>query len=408
MLYHLHELQKTLLSPLLSLSDFGSSLFSNPISPLAYTPASRTLAAGYELVNRLGKSYDKPAWGLHETVVNGQTVGVQDTLALATPFCHLVHFERDLPHDMVNKDPKVLLVAPLSGHHATLLRDTVKTLITAHDVYVTDWIDARRVPVSEGAFHLDDYVHLIQQFVRFLGPDVHVISVCQPTVPVLAAISLMASAKDPALPKSMVMMGGPIDTRESPTQVNRLAENKPFEWFEEKLIHDVPPQYPGAGRRVYPGFLQHAGFISMNPDRHLKSHYDFYLDLVKGDDEDAEAHRRFYNEYNAVLDMPAEFYLDTIKVVFQNHDLPKGTWIVGEQLVKPADIKNVALFTIEGELDDISGQGQTKAAQILCSGIPSKRKMHFTAPECGHYGIFAGRRWREVIYPKIAEFIRRA
>lgn len=407
MLYHLHELQKALFSPILSFSDIGSSLLTNPASPFAYSPLSRSFAAGYELVNRLGKSYSKPAWGLDTTSIDGKIVAVQTEVTTKTPFCHLIHFQRDLPLNRP-KDPCILLVAPLSGHHATLLRDTVRTLLPEHDVYVTDWVDARLVPLSEGAFHLDDYVHTIQGFIRHLGPDIHVMSVCQPTVPVLAAISLMASAKDPALPKSMVMMGGPIDTRESPTQVNRLAENKPFEWFEEKLIHIVPSNYPGAGRHVYPGFLQHAGFIAMNPDRHLKSHYDFYLDLIQGDDDDAEAHRRFYNEYNAVLDMTAEFYLDTIKVVFQNHDLPKGTWVVGGQTVKPSDISNVALFTIEGELDDISGEGQTRAAQTLCSSIPKSRKQHFTAPSCGHYGIFSGRRWREDIYPKIAAFIRRA
>ena len=407
MLYHLHEMQKALLSPILSLTDMGSSLFTNPASPFAYTPLSRSLAAGYELVNRLGKAYSKPDWGLDTTVVNGLAVTVKPEIATQTPFCQLVHFERDLPKERP-QDPCILLVAPLSGHHATLLRDAVRTLLPEHDVYVTDWVDARMVPLSEGPFHLNDYVLTIQKFLRHLGTDVHVISVCQPTVPVLAAISLMASAKDSALPKSMVMMGGPIDPRESPTQVNRLAENKPFEWFEEKLIHTVPHQYPGAGRRVYPGFLQHAGFIAMNPDRHVKSHYDFYLDLVKGDDADAEGHRKFYNEYNAVLDMPAEFYLDTIKMVFQEYVLPKGTWMVDDQTVKPADITNVSLFTIEGELDDISGEGQTQAAQKLCSGIPAANKQHFTAPECGHYGIFAGRRWREMIYPKIHAFIRNA
>lgn len=407
MLYHLHELQKALLSPFMSLSDMGSSLFSNPVSPLAYTPMSRSFAASYELFNRLGKSYAKPAWGLDHTTIDGEAVAITEEIVVRTPFCHLIHFSRDLKRERP-QDTRILLVAPLSGHHATLLRDTVRTLLPSHDVFVTDWVDARSVPLTEGPFHLDDYVHIIQHFIRHLGPELHVISVCQPTVPVLAAIALMASEKDPALPKSMVMMGGPIDTRESPTQVNRLAENKPFEWFEEQLIHIVPNNHPGAGRRVYPGFLQHAGFIAMNPDRHLKSHYDFYLDLIKGDDDDATAHRRFYDEYNAVLDMPAEFYLDTIKVVFQNHDLAKGTWVVGEKAVKPADISTVALFTIEGELDDISGKGQTQAAQALCSGIPINRKQHFTAPDCGHYGIFAGRRWREVIYPKIAEFISRA
>lgn len=244
------------------------------------------------------------------------------------------------------------------------------------------------VPQDAGPFHLDDYVRYIQAFLRHLGPDTHVISVCQPTVPVLAAISLMASANDPCQPRSMVMMGGPIDPRESPTQVNRLATTKPYAWFESQLIHAVPAPYPGAGRRVYPGFLQHAGFMAMNPDRHLKSHYDFYLDLLRGDDGDAEAHRRFYDEYNAVLDMPAEFYLDTIRTVFQEFRLPGGTWEIDGQLVRPADIRKTSLLTVEGELDDISGQGQTRAAIKLCSGIPAARKSHYTAVGCGHYGIF--------------------
>jgi poly(3-hydroxybutyrate) depolymerase len=287
------------------------------------------------------------------------------------------------------------------------LRDTVRQLIVAHDVYITDWVDARMVPLAEGPFHLDDYIEYVQEFVRLLGPEVHCISVCQPTVPVLAAISLMATAKDPKLPRSMTMMGGPIDPRRSPTEVNTLAVTKPFSWFENNVIYSVPANYPGYLRRVYPGFLQHAGFVAMNPDRHLESHWDFYLDLVKGDDEDAQGHRKFYDEYNAVLDMPAEYYLDTIKTVFQDHALPLGTWKVRGQPVLPADIRTVALFTIEGELDDISGSGQTEAAQDLCAGIPKTRKQHFTAPQCGHYGIFSGRRWREVIYPRIHDFIRK-
>ncbi|MNV16113.1 hypothetical protein D3C71_1068670 [compost metagenome] len=407
MLYQLHEMQRAFLTPFAAFTDAGSQLFSSPYSPLAYTPISRQMAAGYELMTRIGKEYQKPAWNLPTTQINGKSARVVEAVALDKPFCRLVHFQRDVRvagHD----DPKVLLVAPLSGHHATLLRDTVRALLPAHDVYVTDWVDARMVPLSAGPFHLNDYVRYVQDFIRHLGPDVHVISVCQPTVPVLAAVSLMASANDPCQPRSMVMMGGPIDPRQSPTQVNRLATTKPYSWFESQVIHPVPPRYPGAGRKVYPGFLQHAGFMAMNPDRHMKSHYEFYLDLLRGDDSDAEAHRRFYDEYNAVLDMPAEFYLDTIRMVFQDFALPSGTWEVDGQTVRPADIKQVALFTIEGELDDISGQGQTRAAIKLCKNIPAERKSHYTAPNCGHYGIFSGRRWREMICPKIAEFIRQS
>lgn len=407
MLYQLHEMQRAFLTPFAAFTDAGSQLFSSPYSPLAYTPISRQMAAGYELMTRIGKEYQKPAWNLPTTEIKGKSVRVIEGVAMDKPFCRLLHFQRNVRH-AGRDDPKVLLVAPLSGHHATLLRDTVRALLPAHDVYVTDWVDARMVPLSAGPFHLNDYVRYVQDFIRHLGPDVHVISVCQPTVPVLAAVSLMASANDPCQPRSMVMMGGPIDPRQSPTQVNRLATTKPYAWFENQVIHPVPPRYPGAGRKVYPGFLQHAGFMAMNPDRHMKSHYDFYLDLLRGDDSDAEAHRRFYDEYNAVLDMPAEFYLDTIRMVFQEFQLPNGTWEVDGKLVRPADIKNVALFTIEGELDDISGQGQTRAAIKLCKNIPAERKMHYTAPNCGHYGIFSGRRWREMICPKIAEFIRQS
>jgi poly(3-hydroxybutyrate) depolymerase len=303
-------------------------------------------------------------------------------------------------------DPRVLIVAPLSGHHATLLRDTVRALLPDHDIWITDWIDARLVPITAGPFHLDDYVDYVIDFVRTLGPDVHLISVCQPTVPVLAAVSLMASRRDPKLPKSMTMMGGPIDSRRSPTQVNALAMRKNFEWFENNVIFKVPSAYPGYLRKVYPGFLQHAGFVAMNPDRHLNSHWDYYLDLVKGDMDDVEGHRQFYDEYNAVLDLPAEYYLDTIRIVFQEHRLPNGTWKVRGQLVKPEDISTVALFTIEGELDDISGSGQTRAAHDLCKGIPKARKQHLTAQGAGHYGIFSGRRWREQIAPQIKSFIR--
>ncbi|UHL66258.1 polyhydroxyalkanoate depolymerase [Paralcaligenes sp. KSB-10] len=407
MLYQLHEMQRSFLTPLAAFTDTGSQLFSNPYSPFAYTPLSRQIAATYELVHRLGKDYEKPQWGIDTIEVDGRQIPVAPHNAIEKSFCNLVHFQRQSPAGS-KKNPTVLLVAPLSGHHATLLRDTVRTLLPEHDVYVTDWIDARMVPVSAGPFHLNDYVKYIQDFIRFLGPDVHVISVCQPTVPVLAAISLMASNKEPCLPRSMIMMGGPIDARKAPTQVNRLATTQPYSWFENNLIHRVPTRYPGSGRLVYPGFLQHAGFVAMNPDRHLRSHYDFYLHLLGGDNDDADAHRRFYDEYNAVLDMPAEFYLDTIKTVFQEHQLPSGTWEVDGQRVDPAAITTVALLTIEGELDDISGQGQTRAAQSLCRNIAKDRKQHYTAPNCGHYGIFAGRRWRQTICPKIAEFIRQS
>jgi poly(3-hydroxybutyrate) depolymerase len=409
MLYQLHEMQRSFLTPLMQWADASSKLFSNPVSPFAHTPFSQRIAAGYELMYRLGKEYTKPAFGIDTTTVAGETVGIMERTIVVKPFCKLLHFKKDLNDKKFAalKQPKVLLVAPLSGHHATLLRDTVRGLLPEHDVYITDWTDARMVPLSEGPFHLDDYIHYVQDFMRMLAPDLHVISVCQPTVPVLAAISLMASNNDPKLPNTMTMMGGPIDPRKSPTAVNDLALEKPYSWFENTVIYAVPGNYPGFGRKVYPGFLQHAGFIAMNPGRHAQSHREFYQHLVRGDDSSAESHRQFYDEYNAVLDMPAEYYLDTIKTVFQDTALPKGTWEVDGQLVRPQDIKTVALFTVEGELDDISGAGQTQAAHALCTGIPKDMQYDFVAPQCGHYGIFSGRRWREMICPKIAEFIRK-
>jgi poly(3-hydroxybutyrate) depolymerase len=409
MLYQLHEMQRSFLTPLMQWADASAKLFSNPVSPFAHTPFSQRIAAGYELMYRLGKDYEKPAFGLNSTIINGKTVGIMERTVVSKPFCKLMHFKKDMSDSefAALKQPTVLVVAPLSGHHATLLRDTVRALLPEQDVYITDWVDARMVPMSDGPFHLDDYIYYVQDFIRHLGPDVHVMSVCQPTVPVLAAISLMATNKDPKLPKTMVMMGGPIDPRKSPTAVNDLAVEKPYSWFENTVIYAVPGNYPGFGRKVYPGFLQHAGFIAMNPGRHAQSHREFYQHLVRGDDDSAEAHRKFYDEYNAVLDMPAEYYLETIKTVFQENRLPKGTWEVGGQLVRPQDIKDVALFTIEGELDDISGAGQTHAAHDLCSSIPADKQLAFTAPKCGHYGIFSGRRWREIICPMIGEFIRK-
>jgi len=409
MLYQLHEMQRSFLNPLMQWADASAKLFSNPVSPFAHTPFAQRIAAGYELMYRLGKDYEKPAFELNSTLIDGQTVGIMEHTVVSKPFCKLLHFKKDMADAdfAALKQPTVLVVAPLSGHHSTLLRDTVRALLPNQDVYITDWVDARMVPLSDGAFHLDDYIYYVQDFIRHLGPDVHVISVCQPTVPVLAAISLMATAKDPKLPKTMIMMGGPIDPRKSPTAVNDLAIEKPFSWFENTVIYAVPGNYPGFGRKVYPGFLQHAGFIAMNPGRHAQSHREFYQQLVRGDDDSAEAHRKFYDEYNAVLDMPAEYYLETIKTVFQDFSLPKGTWTVGGQLVRPQDIENVALFTIEGELDDISGAGQTQAAHDLCTGIPADKQQHFTAPKCGHYGIFSGRRWREIICPMIGEFVRK-
>jgi poly(3-hydroxybutyrate) depolymerase len=409
MLYQFHELNRSFINPLIQWAEASAKLFSNPVSPLAHAPFAQRIAAGYELMYRLGKHYEKPEFGIETVTVNGKAVNILERVAAKKPFCDLIHFKKDLSDAETAKlnHPKVLIVAPLSGHHATLLRDTVRSMLENHDVYITDWIDARMVPYTDGPFHLHDYVYYVQEFIRQLGPDLHVLAVCQPTVPVLAAISLMASDNDPNLPKSMTLMGGPIDPRKSPTQVNDLATDKPYSWFENTVIYAVPPNYPGHGRKVYPGFLQHAGFVAMNPSRHAQSHWDFYMHLREGDNDSAESHRKFYDEYNAVLDMPAEYYLETIKIVFQDFNLPKGTWEIGGKLVRPQDIKTVALFTVEGELDDISGPGQTQAAHDLCSGIPKNMQQDYVAPKCGHYGIFSGRRWREIICPMVGEFIKK-
>ncbi|MFG6469161.1 polyhydroxyalkanoate depolymerase [Roseateles sp. BYS87W] len=409
MLYQFFETQRALLSPFSEFAAASAKLYSHPLSPFAHTPLSQRMSAGLDLMHRLAKDYEKPEFDIESVEVDGVEVAVQELVPLEKPFCRLLRFKRytDDPAVLAKmKDqPTVLVVAPLSGHHSTLLRETVKQLLKDHKVYITDWTDARMVPLEVGPFHLDDYIKYVQEFIRLVGgADCHVMSVCQPTVPVLAAISLMASAGE-ATPRSMTMMGGPIDARKSPTAVNNLAMNRSFSWFENNVIYRVPTNFPGAGREVYPGFLQHTGFVAMNPDRHLTSHYDYFLDLVRGDDEGAEAHRRFYDEYNAVLDMPAEYYLDTIKTVFQDFALVNGTWQVDGAFVRPQDITGTALLTVEGELDDISGAGQTKAAHDLCAGVPKQHQYHYDAIGAGHYGIFSGRRWRENVYPQVRDFI---
>jgi poly(3-hydroxybutyrate) depolymerase len=392
MLYSLYEAQHMALAPMRFWAEWTRGVFGHPFSPFAHWPMSRRLAASSDLFLRVTERYEKPAWNLP---------GVDLEVAQAKPFCNLIHFRQS-----TEKKYKVLLVAPLSGHYATLLRDTVRALLPEHDVWITDWVNARTVPLYEGPFHLDDYVEYVCEWITLLSPDVHVVSVCQPTVPVLAAVSLLASRGE-AQPSTMVMMGGPIDARRSPTAVNNLARRKPYSWFEQNVIQRVPAKYPGYMRLVYPGFLQHLGFVAMNPDRHVNAHWDYFNHLMRGDGESAEAHRRFYDEYNAVLDLPAEYYLDTVKTVFQEFALPKGRMFVREELVRPQAIREAALLTIEGEMDDISGNGQTEAAHALCLNIPRERRAHFVAPGVGHYGIFSGRRWREIIFPQVRDFIER-
>ncbi len=408
MLYQFYEAQRALLSPFSEFASASSKLYTHPLSPFTHMPMAPRVSAGLDLMHRLAKEYEKPQFGIQQAEVGGTPVAVQEQVALVKPFCRLLRFKRftDNPAalDIMKGQPTVLVVAPLSGHHSTLLRDTVKSLLQDHKVYITDWTDARMVPLDAGPFHLNDYVAYVQEFIRLIGPEANVISVCQPTVPVLAAVSLMASAKEPT-PRTLTMMGGPIDARKSPTAVNNLAMNKSLNWFEHNVIYRVPPNFPGAGRRVYPGFMQHTGFVAMNPDRHMSSHYDYFLDLVRGDGDGAESHRQFYDEYNAVLDMPAEYYLDTIKAVFQDFALVNGTWEVDGRRVRPQDISTGAMLTIEGELDDISGAGQTRAAHDLCTGIAASRRFHYDVTGAGHYGIFSGRRWREKVYPRVREFI---
>jgi poly(3-hydroxybutyrate) depolymerase len=410
MLYQVYETQRALMAPFSEFASASAKLYSHPLSPFTHTPMAERIAAGLDLMHRLAKEYEKPPFGITAATVAGVEVAVQEQVAVTKPFCRLLRFKRFTDNQSalatMKTQPTVLVVAPLSGHHSTLLRDTVKCLLHDHKVFITDWTDARMVPVEEGPFHLDDYVAYVQEFIRHIGHDVHVISVCQPTVPVLGAISLMASAGE-RTPRTMTMMGGPIDARKSPTTVNTLATERSHGWFENNVVFRVPMNYPGGGRRVYPGFLQYTGFVAMNPDRHATSHYDYFLDLIRGDEESAESHRQFYDEYNAVLDMPAEYYLDTIKTVFQDFALVNGTWEVAGELVRPQDIRTTSLLTIEGELDDIAGVGQTRAAHDLCTGIPKDRQFHYVAEGAGHYGIFSGRRWREMVYPTVRDFIAR-
>jgi poly(3-hydroxybutyrate) depolymerase len=408
MLYQWYETQRAFMAPFSEFASASAKLYNHPLSPFVHIPMAQRISAGLDLMHRLAKDYEKPPFGISSATVGGIEVAVQQQVALNKPFCRLLRFKRftDNPAalEMMKSQPTVLVVAPLSGHHSTLLRDTVRSLLHDHKVFITDWTDARMVPADAGPFHLDDYVGYVQEFIRHVGPHAHIISVCQPTVPVLAAVSLMASRGE-TTPLTMTMMGGPIDARKSPTAVNNLAMDKSHQWFENHVIYRVPQNYPGAGRRVYPGFMQYTGFVAMNPDRHVTSHYDYFLDLVRGDEESAESHREFYDEYNAVLDMPAEYYLDTIKRVFQEFALVNGTWQVEDQFVRPQDIRHTALLTIEGELDDISGAGQTQAAHELCSGIPGEHRFHYNAEGAGHYGIFSGRRWREMVYPRVRAFI---
>lgn len=402
MLYEIYEMNHAALRPMRFAAEMTQAAFQNPMFPLAYTRLGRAVAAGAELFERTTRRFDKPTFGLDTTTIDGATVPVIEEVVAAKPFCRLTRFKRDTKRN----DPKLLLVAPISGHHATLLRGTVKALLPHHDVYITDWVDARHVPMSAGKFSLDTYIDYVIDFITHLGPDVHVMAVCQPAVPVLGAVAVMAQNDMPHQPLSMTLMGGPIDTRAAPTAVTKFAEQRPMSWFERNVIAIVPPMYKGGGRSVYPGFLQLSGFMSMNIDRHVGAHMRMFQHLVRGDGDSAETHRNFYDEYMSVMDLPAEFYLETVRLVFKEHALPRGLLTYHGERIDTGAIAKTALFTVEGELDDISAVGQTAAAHTICSGIPANMRRQHIQQSVGHYGIFNGRRWREQIMPRVRDFIR--
>ena len=404
MFYQMYEWSHAAVQPYRAFADAARLFYSNPLNPLSHTPLGRSAAAMAELFERTTRRYGKPEFGLDTTVVDWKQVPVTEKTVWSRPFCDLIHFERAVPAGR-RQDPKLLIVAPMSGHYATLLRGTVEAMLPHADVYVTDWADARMVPLSEGRFDLDDYIDYVIDMLHALGPNVHVMGVCQPAVPVIAAVALMEARNDPLAPSTMTLMGGPIDTRKNPTAVNQLAEEKGIDWFRNNVIMQVPWPEPGFMRDVYPGFLQLSGFMSMNLDRHIIAHKDFFMHLVKHDGDSAEKHRDFYDEYLAVMDLTAEFYLQTVETVFVDHALPKGTMKHRGEPVDLTAIRNVALMTVEGENDDISGLGQTKAAQTLCVNIPADHRVHYMQPAVGHYGVFNGSRFRSEIVPRIADFI---
>lgn len=410
MLYALHEANYYAAAPLRAGALAARDFWGSPLNPASSSHFGRTIFAGADLFANVTRRYGKPAWHIDKTVVNGHEVRVRPTVVWESPWVKLTQFDRDMT-DMrragrLEYDPAVLIVAPLSGHYATLLRGTVEAFLPDFAVFIADWSNARDVPMMEGRFDFHDYVDHIRQMLTLLGPRPHVVAVCQPGPAVLAAASLMSEDGDPSRPASMTIMGSPIDARYSPTKTNKLAEERPFTWFQREMIYTVPPPYPGAMRRVYPGFVQLYSFMSMNAEKHQEAHKKYFADLVKGDGDGADKHLEFYNEYLSVLDLTEEFYLQTIDLVFQKYALPKGELIHRNRRVDPRKITDIGLLTVEGEHDDISGIGQTQAAHDLCSGIPASLKMDYVQPGVGHYGVFNGRRFREEIYPKVHDFIR--
>lgn len=411
MLYSLYEAGYYTSTPLRLTARVTREFWSSPLNPARDTHLGRRLFASSDLLANLTRRYGRPAWGIESVEIDGQPVRVRATEVWRSPWVKLIHFTRDMS-DMRKAgrsavEPPVLIVAPLSGHYATLLRGTVEAFLQDHEVFITDWSNARDVPLLEGRFDFDDYIDHVQAMLRFLGPRPHVVAVCQPGPPVLAAAALMAEDGDPSRPGSMTFMGSPIDARFSPTVTNKLAEERPFAWFASNMIHTVPAPYPGMGRRVYPGFVQLYSFMSMNMDRHRDAHLQYLQDLMKGDGDSADKHLEFYDEYLSVLDLTEEFYLQTISSVFQDYLLPKGELYHRGRRVDPSKITDIGLLTVEGENDDISGIGQTQAAHTICSALPDSFKQDYIQPGVGHYGVFNGRRFREEIYPRVRSFIRR-
>ena len=404
-MYWLYEMGHAALDPSRALADATRLFFKNPVNPLAHTTYGKSVAAAMELFERTTRRYGRPEWGIDSTLVGGERVPVRINTVWERPFCRLLHFERAFTHMPRRPQPKVLIVAPMSGHYATLLRGTVEAFLPNHDVYITDWRNARSVPVAEGRFDLDDYIDYVISILHMMEGDAHVVAVCQPAVPVLAAVAVMEANDDPYVPHSMVLMGGPIDTRINATAVNKLAEDKGIEWFHQHVITKVPFPHPGVMRDVYPGFLQLTGFMSMNLDRHLEAHRNLFTNLVKGDGDSAQKHREFYDEYLSVMDLSAEFYLQTVDTVFIKHALPKGEMTHRGQLIDCSKIRRVALMTVEGEHDDISGLGQTEATHGLCANLPADDKVHYMQTGVGHYGVFNGSRFRSEIQPRIADFM---
>jgi poly(3-hydroxybutyrate) depolymerase len=401
--YEVYEMAHAALAPSRAVSDAVHFIFRNPWNPLSLTALGRNISAGTELFERMTRRYGKPIFGLDEIEVDGVVHPILEDVVWSRPFCNLLRFVRP-EFTGGDEQPKLLIVAPMSGHYPTLLRGTVEAFLPHCDVYITDWADARMVPLAAGTFDLDDYIDYLRAMLDHLGPGVHTLGICQPSVPLLAAVALMEANDDPNAPASMTLMGGPIDTRRSPTEVNKLAEGRGVEWFRRNCLHRVPFPYPGFGREVYPGFLQLSGFMAMNLDRHINAHRDMFNHLVGGDGDSAEKHRDFYDEYLAVMDLDAAYYMQTIETVFIRHALPKGEMMHRGERVDPTAIRNCGLMTVEGEKDDITGVGQTYAAQELCVNIPEAKRLHHLQKDVGHYGVFNGSRFRNEIVPKMRKF----